>query len=94
MVARRAKSAPAFAECLRVRGCGAQVLADGELQRPLKVAAAQFSGAARSKIEAAGGTVVEVPQRAKWTKALGKERAAAKAAAEAASPKPAKAKKK
>jgi len=69
------------------------VLADGELAAPLKIAAAKFSGAAREKIEAAGGTAVEVPQRAVWTKALGKERAAAKAAAAAAAPKPAKARK-
>ena len=70
-----------------------QVLADGELDAPLKIAAAKFSGAARAKIEAAGGTIVEVPQRPVWTKALGKERAAAKAEAEAKKPKPAKAKK-
>ncbi|KAK9828441.1 hypothetical protein WJX81_008692 [Elliptochloris bilobata] len=71
-----------------------KVLADGELGAPLKIAAAKFSGAARAKIEAAGGTAVEVPQRAVWTKALGKERAAAKAAAATSKPKPAKAKKK
>ena len=70
-----------------------QILADGELESPLKIAAAKFSGAARAKIEAAGGTIVEVPQRAVWTKALGKERAAVKAEAEAKKPKPAKAKK-
>ena len=94
-VSRGNARASACRECLRGCGCGgAQILADGELRRPLKIAAAQFSGAARSKIEAAGGTVVDVPQRVKWTKALGKERIAAKAAAEAANPKPVKAKKK
>ena len=76
-----------------VRLCASQILADGELESPLKIAAAKFSGAARAKIEAAGGTIVEVPQRVVWTKALGKERAAAKAEAEAKKPKPAKAKK-
>lgn len=64
-----------------------QVLGDGELKLPLKIAATQFSASARTKIEAAGGTVVEVPAKVKWTRALGKER---KAAADAA-PKPKKA---
>jgi len=37
-----------------------KVLADGELDRPLTVKAAKFSGAARAKIEAAGGKAEEV----------------------------------
>jgi large subunit ribosomal protein L15 len=35
-----------------------QVLGDGELTRALKVTAAKFSASAKTKIEAAGGTVV------------------------------------
>jgi large subunit ribosomal protein L15 len=37
-----------------------KVLADGEIDRPLTVKAARFSGAARAKIEAAGGKAEEV----------------------------------
>ena len=37
-----------------------KVLADGELSEKLSVSAHRFSGAARSKIEAAGGSVVEL----------------------------------
>ncbi|CAL8472121.1 g11663 [Coccomyxa elongata] len=66
-----------------------KILGDGELTLPLKVHATQFSASARSKIEAAGGTIVDVPAKVKWTRALGKER---KAAADAA-PKPSKAEK-
>ena len=51
---------------------------------PLTIKAEQFSASAREKIEAAGGSVVEVPKKVIWTKALGKERAAAKAEAAAA----------
>ncbi len=37
-----------------------KILGDGELARPLTVHAHKFSGSAREKIEAAGGTIVEV----------------------------------
>ena len=36
---------------------------DGELTLPLTIHATQFSGSARAKIEAAGGTIVEVPAK-------------------------------
>jgi len=45
-----------------------KVLGTGELSTPLTIHAAAFSESAKSKIEAAGGTVVEVPQTAKWTR--------------------------
>jgi len=38
-----------------------KILARGDLDRPLTVSANQFSKAARSKIEAAGGSIQEVP---------------------------------
>jgi large subunit ribosomal protein L15 len=38
-----------------------KILGDGELSAKLTVHAHKFSGSARAKIEAAGGTVVEVP---------------------------------
>jgi large subunit ribosomal protein L15 len=38
-----------------------KVLGDGELDRALTVHAHRFSAAAKEKIEAAGGTVVELP---------------------------------
>lgn len=38
-----------------------KILGDGELNRPLVVHAHKFSASARQKIEAAGGTVVELP---------------------------------
>ncbi|MFO7166616.1 MAG: 50S ribosomal protein L15 [Chloroflexota bacterium] len=38
-----------------------KILGDGELNTKLTVHAHKFSGSARSKIEAAGGSVVEVP---------------------------------
>ncbi|HEU4326390.1 MAG TPA: 50S ribosomal protein L15 [Roseiflexaceae bacterium] len=38
-----------------------KVLGDGDLSAKLTVHAHKFSGSARSKIEAAGGTIVEVP---------------------------------
>jgi large subunit ribosomal protein L15 len=60
-----------------------QILGDGELTLKLTIKATQFSTSARAKIEAAGGTIVEVPAKEKWTRAIGKER---KAAAEAAAP--------
>ncbi len=37
-----------------------KVVGDGELQRPLAVAAHKFTASARAKIEAAGGTVTEL----------------------------------
>ena len=58
-----------------------QVLGDGELTLKLTIKAAKFSGSAKEKIQAAGGEAVEVPQKEKWTRALGRRRAAAAAAA-------------
>lgn len=40
-----------------------KVLADGELQQPLTIAAHEFSAAARAKIEAAGGKAVVIESR-------------------------------
>jgi len=37
------------------------ILGDGELEKPLKVKAHRFSASAREKIEAAGGSVEELP---------------------------------
>lgn len=54
-----------------------QVLGTGELSKKLVIKAAAFSESAKQKIEAAGGTAEELPQKPKWTRAL----AAAKAAA-------------
>ena len=42
-----------------------KILADGDIDRALKVKAHRFSAAARAKIEAAGGTVEEVEYAAK-----------------------------
>jgi large subunit ribosomal protein L15 len=39
---------------------GVKVLADGEITKALKIKAHKFSAAARSKIEAAGGTAEEI----------------------------------
>jgi large subunit ribosomal protein L15 len=55
-----------------------KVLGDGELGAGVTVSASAFSESAKSKIEAAGGTVDVIAKRPKWT------RAAAKSAAEAA----------
>lgn len=41
-----------------------KVLGDGEVDRPLTVSAHAFTETARSKIEAAGGHVVQLPGRA------------------------------
>lgn len=60
-----------------------QILGDGELSLKLTIKAAKFSGSAKDKIQAAGGEAVELPQKQKWTKALGRKRAAAAAAAAA-----------
>ena len=63
-----------------------QVLGTGSLRVKVTVAATQFSEAARAKIEAAGGSIVEVPEKIKWTRAIGRER---KESSEAkAAPKP------
>ena len=45
-----------------------KILGEGELTKKLTVTAARFSASARSKIEAAGGTVNEVA-KVKWTRA-------------------------
>ena len=42
-----------------------KILGEGELTKKLTVTAAKFSASAKAKIEAAGGTVVEVPLK-KW----------------------------
>jgi Ribosomal proteins 50S-L15, 50S-L18e, 60S-L27A len=61
-----------------------QVLGTGELSKPLTIHAAAFSEGAKEKIAAAGGNIVEIPQKAKWTrKAHERKVAAAAAAAEA-----------
>jgi large subunit ribosomal protein L15 len=41
-----------------------KVLGDGEIDRPLSVSAHAFTGAARTKIEAAGGHIVQLPGKA------------------------------
>lgn len=46
-----------------------KVLGTGNLEAPLTIHAAAFSESAKAKIEAAGGKVVEVPLRQKWTRA-------------------------
>ena len=53
------------------------MLGTGELSKKLVIKAAAFSESAKQKIEAAGATAEELPQKPKWTRA----RAAAKAAA-------------
>ena len=40
-----------------------KILGDGEVSRPINITAHKFSASARAKIEAAGGTVTELP----WT---------------------------
>jgi large subunit ribosomal protein L15 len=40
-----------------------KILGNGEVDRPLKITAHKFSASARQKIEAAGGTISELP----WT---------------------------
>lgn len=64
-----------------------QVLGDGDLKLKLTIKAAKFSGSAKEKIEAAGGEAVEVPQKEKWTRVIGRRRARAAAAAAAEAPK-------
>ena len=58
-----------------------QVLGTGELTTKLVIKAAAFSETARQKIEAAGGQVVELPQKATWTRKAHEARVAAAAAA-------------
>ncbi len=41
-----------------------KILGDGEVTRPIRITAHKFSASARQKIEAAGGTVTELPP---WT---------------------------
>ena len=60
-----------------------QVLAGGELSRPLKFKAQAFSESAKAAIEAAGGSVEQVPAPRKWTRGLGKKREAAREALKA-----------
>lgn len=60
------------------------MLGEGELAAALTIKAESFSASAKEKIEKAGGTVVEVPGKVKWTRAIGRKRAAAKAATTAA----------
>lgn len=49
-----------------------KVLGEGELPFPLTIKATAFSEVAKSQIEAAGGTIVEVPKKAKWTRKAAK----------------------
>ncbi len=49
------------ARLIRRKRLPVKILGDGDLSRPLEVHAHKFSGSARAKIEAAGGTVVELP---------------------------------
>ncbi|DBA78168.1 TPA: 50S ribosomal protein L15 [Trebouxia sp. C0005] len=68
-----------------------KVLGDGDLAFKLTIKAAKFSTSAKEKIQAAGGEAVEIPQKAKWTRALHKRKVAAAAAAapkKAPAPKP------
>jgi len=44
-----------------------KVLGEGELTKKLTVAAEKFSASAKAKIEAAGGSVTELPMT-KWTR--------------------------
>ncbi|MHC4142627.1 MAG: 50S ribosomal protein L15 [Planctomycetota bacterium] len=46
-----------------------KILGDGDLSKKLDVTAARFSGAAKQKIEAAGGTTT-VEARKKWTRSF------------------------
>ena len=59
------------------------MLAGGELSRPLKFKAQAFSESAKAAIEAAGGSVEQVPAPRKWTRGLGKKREAAREALKA-----------
>ena len=57
----------ADARVIRDAGLPLKILGEGELTKALKVTAAKFSASARTKIEAAGGTVQEVSP-VKWTR--------------------------
>ena len=57
-----------------------KVLGDGELTKKLTVTAAKFSASARSKIEAAGGSVNEVAPK-KWAPAVAADSRASRRAA-------------
>ena len=59
-----------------------KVLGDGDLNLPLTIKAEVFSFSAKRKIKKAGGTIVETPKKIKWTRAIGRQRIRAKAAAE------------
>jgi len=62
-----------------------KVLGDGDLAKGLKIKASAFSESAKTKLEAAGGSVEVIPKRATWTrKAHEAATAAAKPAAKAA----------
>ncbi len=54
-----------------------KVLGEGTLNKTFKVTAEKFSASAKTKIEAAGGSVTVVP-RTKWTRAAAKAAAAAR----------------
>lgn len=58
-----------------------KVLGDGNIKLKLKIKAAKFSSSAKEKIEAAGGEIIEVPQKPKWTRALHRQKVRAAAAA-------------
>jgi large subunit ribosomal protein L15 len=49
------------ARMVRRKNMPVKILGEGAVERPLTVHAHKFSESARQKIEAAGGTVVEVP---------------------------------
>jgi len=48
------------------RNDGIKILANGEIERKLTVRTNRISKAAKAKIEAAGGSVELIPDRAKW----------------------------
>ena len=54
-----------------------KILGEGDLTKKFEVTAAKFSASAKSKIEAAGGKVTEVP-KVKWTRADGPKKTKAK----------------
>jgi large subunit ribosomal protein L15 len=58
-----------------------KVLGDGELAAPLTIHAETFSSSALKKIKKAGGKIVETPKKIKWTRKIGDQRSADKAAA-------------
>ena len=49
-----------------------KILGNGEITKPLKVSAHHFSAQAKAKIEAAGGTVTELPGPAPLERKVGK----------------------